>query len=135
MLGGRKREIRKGAITFVKLQVNTACDLVSRILAGDPVAETELFERYSNGVRLMLLKRTGCQQLSNDICQEAMIVTLKKPMDPTGRWLKLPVRQLSVLELDRFKIYRAIAKLEDAGIVKSRHSPGRKTLYRLMPEL
>jgi hypothetical protein len=63
------------------------------------------------------------------------LLTTAQAMDPTGKWHKLPVRQLSVLELDRFKVYRAIAKLEAAGIVKSRYSPGRKTLYRLMPEL
>jgi RNA polymerase sigma-70 factor (ECF subfamily) len=62
----------------VKLQVDTACNLVSRIMAGDPIAESELVEQYSTGIRLMLLKRTGNHQLSNDICQEALIVTLKK---------------------------------------------------------
>jgi hypothetical protein len=63
------------------------------------------------------------------------LLTTAQAMDPTGKWRKLPVRQLTVLRLDRYKIYRAIAKLEAAGIVISRHSPGRKTLYRLMPEL
>lgn len=62
----------------MKLQAQTACDLVSRILAGDLVAETEMVERYSTGVRLLLLKKTGSQQLSNDICQEVMIVTLTR---------------------------------------------------------
>ena len=60
------------------MKVNIARDLVSRIVAGDSLAETELVERYSTGVKLMLLKRTGSRQLSNDICQEALIVTLKK---------------------------------------------------------
>lgn len=63
------------------------------------------------------------------------LLTTAQAMDPTGKWRKLPIRQLTVLGLDRYKIYRAMAKLEAAGIVKSRHRPGRKTLYRLMPEL
>ena len=63
------------------------------------------------------------------------LLTTAEAMDPTGKWRKLPIRQLTVLGLDRYKIYRAMAKLEAARIVKSRHSPGRKTLYRLMPEL
>ena len=63
------------------------------------------------------------------------LLTTAQAMDPTGKWRRLPVRQLATLKLDRYKIYRAIAKLEAAGIVKSRHSPGRKTLYRLIPEL
>ena len=62
----------------MELQVKISCDLVSRIVAGDSVAETELVERYSTGIRLMLLKKTGSRQLSHDVCQEAMIVTLKK---------------------------------------------------------
>ena len=62
----------------MRLQVEIACDLVSRIMAGDAIAESELVEQYSTGIRLMLLKRTGNQQLSNDICQEVLIVTLKK---------------------------------------------------------
>lgn len=62
----------------MNIQVETACDLVSRIMAGDVIAESEFVEQYSTGIRLMLLKRTGNQQLSNDICQEALIVTLKK---------------------------------------------------------
>lgn len=60
------------------LQAKTSCDLVSRIQAGDPAAEAELVEHYSTSIRLMLLKKTGSRQLSHDICQEAMIVTLKK---------------------------------------------------------
>ena len=62
----------------MKLQANTACNLVNRIVAGDPVAETELVEQYTTGMRHMLLKRTGSRQASNDICQEVMIATLKK---------------------------------------------------------
>lgn len=62
----------------MKLQVKTATDLVSRIMAGDALAETELVEQYSTGIRLLLLKKTGRRQLSNDICQDVMMVTLKK---------------------------------------------------------
>jgi RNA polymerase sigma-70 factor (ECF subfamily) len=72
------RREKSRAITHVNLQVGTPNDLVSRIVAGDPVAETELFNQYATGVRLMLLKRTGSRQLSHDLCQEVMIVTIKK---------------------------------------------------------
>jgi hypothetical protein len=63
------------------------------------------------------------------------LLTTAEAMDPKSKWRKLPIRQFTALGLDRYKIYRAMAKLEAAGIVKSRHCPGRKTLYRLMPEL
>jgi len=62
----------------MKSQADIACDLVSRINAGDTLAETELFRQYASGVRIMLLKRTGNPQLSDDLCQEALIKTLNR---------------------------------------------------------
>jgi RNA polymerase sigma-70 factor (ECF subfamily) len=62
----------------VNFQNEYSSELVSRIEAGDSAAETELVEQYATGVRLMLLKKTGCPQLSNDLCQETMLVILRK---------------------------------------------------------
>jgi RNA polymerase sigma-70 factor (ECF subfamily) len=53
-------------------------DLVSRIEAGDRVAEVELFEQYGSGIRLILLKRTGNAQLASDLCQDTFVVALRK---------------------------------------------------------
>jgi RNA polymerase sigma-70 factor (ECF subfamily) len=58
--------------------VEHVSDLVSRIEAGDRFAESELISRFSKGVRLMLLKRTGNAQLSNDLCQDTFVVALRK---------------------------------------------------------
>ena len=93
-------------------------------------------QKSKNYLSIPSTERAG---VANDLGRNCFAVyallTTAQAMDPTGNWHKLPVRQLSVLELDRFKIYRAIAKLKAAGIVKSLHSRGRKTLYRLTPEL
>ena len=93
-------------------------------------------QKSKNYLSIPSTERAG---VANDLGRNCFAVyallTTAEAMDPTGKWRKLPVRQLTVLRLDRYKIYRAMAKLEAAGIVKSRHSPGRKTLYRLTPEL
>jgi len=93
-------------------------------------------QKSKNHFRIPSTERAGVANESGRNCFAVYaLLTTAQAMDPSGRWLKLPVRQLAALGLDRFKIYRAMAKLEAAGIVKSRHSPGRKTLYRLTPEL
>jgi hypothetical protein len=93
-------------------------------------------QKSKNHFRIPSTERAGvANELGRNCFAVYALLTTAQAMDPSGRWLKLPVRQLAALGLDRFKIYRAMAKLEAAGIVKSRHSPGRKTLYRLTPEL
>lgn len=52
-------------------------DLVRRIKNGDRTAESELVKRYSPGIRLILLKRTGNPQLASDLSQDTFIVTLR----------------------------------------------------------
>ena len=93
-------------------------------------------QKSKNYLSIPSTERAG---VANDLGRNCFAVysllTTAEAMDPTGKWRKLPIRQLTVLGLDRYKIYRAMAKLEAVGIVKSRHSPGRKTLYRLTPEL
>ena len=95
-----------------------------------------LTQKRKNYLSIPSTERAGvANELGRNCFAVYSLITTAQAMDPKGRWLKLPVRQLNVLGLDRYKIYRAMAKLEAARIVKSRHSPGKKTLYRLMPEL
>lgn len=56
----------------------TAKKIAVRIHEGDATAESELVERYSTGVKLILLKRTGNSQLSKDLCQDTFIIALQK---------------------------------------------------------
>jgi RNA polymerase sigma-70 factor (ECF subfamily) len=53
-------------------------DLASRIESGDRMAESELIKRFGNGLRLILLKRTGSAQLASDLCQDTFVVALRK---------------------------------------------------------
>ena len=93
-------------------------------------------QKSKNYLSIPSTERAGvANELGRNCFAVYALLTTAEAMDPTGKWRKLPIRQLTVLGLDRYKIYRAMAKLEAARIVKSRHSPGRKTLYRLMPEL
>ncbi len=53
-------------------------DLVSRIESGDRSAESELVEKYTAGVRLILLQRTGNPHLCRDLCQDTFVVALRR---------------------------------------------------------
>jgi len=105
-------------------------DIPAECVTGSPT------QKSKNYLSIPSTERAGvANELGRNCFAVYALLTTAEAMDPTGKWRRLPVRQLATLKLDRFKIYRAMAKLETAGIVKSRHSPGRKTLYRLMPEL
>ena len=58
--------------------VEQVADLVSRIEAGDRLAESELVAQFGRGIRLILLKRTGNPHLASDLCQDALVVALRK---------------------------------------------------------
>lgn len=53
-------------------------ELVARILAGEKAAESELVERYSRGVAIILNRATGDQSLAEDLSQETFQLTLEK---------------------------------------------------------
>ena len=92
-------------------------------------------QKNTNHFRIPSTERAGVvNELGRNCFAVYALLATAQAMDPTGKWRKLPARQLTALGLDRYKIYRAIGKLEAAGIVESRHSPGKKTLYRLIPE-
>jgi len=105
-------------------------DIPAECVTGRPT------QKSKNYLSIPSTERAGvANNLGRNCFAVYALLTTAEAMDPTGRWRKLPIRQLTVLGLDRYKIYRAMAKLEAAGIVKSRQNPGRKTLYRLTPEL
>lgn len=51
---------------------------VRRIKHGDRSAESELVARYSRGIQLILLKRTGNPQLASDLSQDTFVVAIRK---------------------------------------------------------
>lgn len=52
--------------------------LAVRIMRGDELAEAELVAKYERGLRLMLLKRTQDVHLAADLCQDTLVLVLKK---------------------------------------------------------
>lgn len=63
---------------FLESGAKTAKQLALRIGNGDASAETELVERYSAGIELILLKRTNNHQLTMDLRQETFLIALQK---------------------------------------------------------
>lgn len=61
----------------------TATDLAVRVSTGDRAAETELVERYSRGLRYLLLRRTRNAELAEDLLQETWAVALKRMRQST----------------------------------------------------
>jgi len=53
-------------------------ELVRHILAGDPAAEREMVERYSGGVRFLLLQLTRDPAWADDLYQETFRLALEK---------------------------------------------------------
>lgn len=56
-------------------------DLVSRIETGDSQAEDELVRHYVPTVRLILLQRTRNPHLANDLCQDTLVIALRRLRD------------------------------------------------------
>lgn len=71
-------------------------DLVSRIRAGDPDAETDLVRRYSRNLLLILRKRTRNAFLSDDLHQETFRIVLEKlragGMEDPGKLVRFLLR-------------------------------------------
>ncbi|MEM7364564.1 MAG: RNA polymerase sigma factor [Pseudomonadota bacterium] len=51
-------------------------EIVVRISEGDSACETELFERFHNGLRLMLRAHTRSWDLAEDLAQETILRTI-----------------------------------------------------------
>ena len=55
-----------------------AAGLVTRILAGDRQAESEMVERYHRGLIAMLFNRSRDRSLAEDIAQETWLLAIQK---------------------------------------------------------
>jgi len=106
--------------TALSTPVEQVADLVSRIEAGDRLAESELVSQFGRGVRLILLKRTGNPQLASDLAQDTLVVTLRKLRagDLKNR-AALPafVRQIAInVSIDYFRRERRYVPQRDGMI-------------------
>lgn len=101
-------------------QAEISTQLATRIGQGDASAEAELVERYSTGVKLILLKRTGNQQLSKDLSQDTFIIALQKLRDGKihkPESLAAFLRQTAVnLSIEHFRKEKRYVHQED-GII------------------
>src|SRR5262245_6177057 len=58
--------------------VEIGADLVTRILAGDELAEAELVERYSRGVAIIIRRDVRNSAVAEDLAQEVFRIALEK---------------------------------------------------------
>lgn len=95
-------------------------DLVLRIRGGDPQAERELFLRFQTGVRQILTRVTGSHAMAEDLCQETLIVALRRLRtvslaDPSklAAFVAQTARNLAIAELRKERRRRTETGHED----------------------
>jgi RNA polymerase sigma-70 factor (ECF subfamily) len=102
-------------------------DWVARIQDGDRAAESELVSYYTRGVRLLLLKRTGKPDLAMDLCQDTLVIVLRRLRAGELRSpeaLSAFIRQTAVnLTIEHFR--REKRYVEDEGEIISLHAAPR----------
>jgi len=107
-------------------QADIARKLAIRIGEGDAVAESELVERYSTGIKLVLFKRTRNQQLAQDLCQDTFVIALQKLRSGQVRnpaSLAAFLRQTAVnLSIEHFRKEKRYITQED-GIISLQTAP------------
>jgi RNA polymerase sigma-70 factor (ECF subfamily) len=106
--------------SFLAATPEQTCDLVNRIECGDRAAESELVDRYARCIKLILLKRTGSAQLSNDLCQDTLMVALRKLRAGELRKpasLSAFIRQTAVnISIDHFRKEKRYVQQDDGSI-------------------
>ena len=75
-------------------EIEAAIRIVEGIRDGNGDAETELVQRYSRGLRYLILKKTGDEELASDLLQETFIIAIRKLREQT---LENPQRQAGYL--------------------------------------
>ena len=71
--------------TKTEMEGYGAADLVSRIRAGEPEAEEELFNRYRRGISVILRQQGESPDVADDLFQETITITLQKIRDEKVR--------------------------------------------------
>lgn len=59
-------------------EARIAADIARQIRAGDAAAETTLVERYSKGLRFLLLRRTHDEQRAQDLLHDTFFIAISK---------------------------------------------------------
>ena len=73
----------------LKEEAQAAVRIVQGILEGNVSAETELVERYSRGLRFLLIRKSGDEERARDLLQETFLIAFRKlrekPLDQPER--------------------------------------------------
>jgi len=59
-------------------EIAAAIRIVQGVRDGSRDAETELVQRYSRGLRYLIIRKTGDEELANDLLQETLIIAIRK---------------------------------------------------------
>jgi RNA polymerase sigma-70 factor (ECF subfamily) len=59
-------------------EARSAARIVQGIRNGDSAAETQMVERYSRGLRYLLMRRTSDQERARDLLQETLCIAITK---------------------------------------------------------
>lgn len=98
-------------------------DLVRRIQAGDPAAESELVERFSHGLLLMLRRLVQNLALADDLHQETLALVLAKirrgevrEPEKLAGFIRSTARNLFIADRRKEARYRALEDGEEEGL-------------------
>ena len=73
----------------LKEEAQAAARIVQGVLEGNVSAETELVERYSRGLRFLLIRKSGDEERARDLLQETFLIAFRKlrekPLDQPER--------------------------------------------------
>ena len=70
-------EFKRAEPAFAE-EARVATGIVRGISAGEGSAETDLVERYSRGLRYLLIRRTGDEERAKDLLQETFCIAIEK---------------------------------------------------------
>ena len=64
-------------------EIEAAIRIVEGIRDGNSGAETDLVQRYSRGLRYLIIRKTGDEELASDLLQETLIIAIRKLREQT----------------------------------------------------
>ena len=116
-------------------------DLVGRIQAGDPAAESELVARFSRGLLLMLRRLVQNPALADDLHQETLALVLGKirrgevrEPEKLSAFIRSTARNLFIADRRKEARYRALDEGEEAGAAPALADHGPAPLERVLAQ-
>jgi RNA polymerase sigma-70 factor (ECF subfamily) len=111
-------------------EIAAAIRIVQGIQDGSRDAETELVQRYSRGLRYLILRKTGDDELADDLLQETLIIAIRKLREQT---LENPQRLAGYLRGIAIRVVMNARRRQsreaypaDAGVLESIPDQGKR---------